>query len=192
MILVTVALMAMQTETRRHARFPCLDPPDVKVQLTNLYKGLRLYNSRGFTTFNIIPEFRKSFQNNAMKLKSKSKTHHINHGERKCYKMHVNRRNHFVKYQKNMSFTCPWYIKLDYDADRLPNRMAKAECTCRRCYNPLYRNSSGKCQTVESFIPVIRRKCVRGMYKYFATVETVPVGCTCVRHATRQKIVSPE
>ena len=191
MILVTMALMAMSTETRSHARFPCIDPVDVKIQLFNLYKGLRLFNARGYSTFNIIPEFRKSLQNNFLKYKSKSKMHHI-HGESKFYKMHVNRRNHLEDYQKSTRFTCPWYIKLDYDADRLPNKMAKAQCTCKRCSNALYRNYSGKCVNVESFIPVIRRKCVRGMYKYFATVESVPVGCTCVRHAKRQMIVSPE
>ena len=90
-------LMAKNTETRSHARFPCIDPADVKIQLTNLYKGIRLYNANGYSTFNIIPEFRKSPQNNFMKSKSKSKMHRI-HGERKCCKTRASRRIHFEKF----------------------------------------------------------------------------------------------
>ena len=189
MILMALVVMSIDTETRCEAR-ACADPADAKKQLYNLFNGVRLYNARGLNTFNIIPAFRKSLQNNFMTFKSKLKRQYI-HGGPKCNKLHVKHGNVSEEDVRNMSATCPWHVKLDYDTDRLPIMMAKAECTCRRCVHPFYGNSAGKCEKVESFVSVIRRKCVRGFYKYFATVESVPVGCTCVRYSKRKKIISP-
>ena len=85
----------------------------------------------------------------------------------------------------NYKSTCPWYVFLDYDVDRLPQTMAKAECSCRKCFNVLDDGKSGNCRKIESFVPVIRRQCSpNNVYKYSVFMETVPVGCTCTRNAS--------
>ena len=164
----------------------CAEPANVKEQLGHLYKELLLYNARGLYTFNIIPAFRKSLQNNIMIYKSNLKRQKM-HGISRCSNKRLRGGNFTEDDNEPVTATSPWYFKLDYVTDRLPDMMAKAECTCRKCYNPLYRNGSGKCEKIESFDPVIRRICVSGIYRYFATVESVPVGCTCSRHSKEKK-----
>ena len=158
----------------------CAEPTNVKEQLGHLYNGLLLYNARGLYTFNIIPAFRKSLQNNFTIYKANLKTQKM-HGISRCSNKRMRQGKFTEDDHEHVTATCPWYFKLDCDTDRLPHMMAKAECTCRKCYKPLYN------RIIESFIPVIMRMCVSGIYRYSATVESVPVGCTCSRHLKRKK-----
>ena len=38
-----------------------------------------------------------------------------------------------LKQRQNEQSTCPWYVYLDYDSERLPQIIAKAGGTCKNC-----------------------------------------------------------
>lgn len=172
------------------SRDNCREPPNHREQLSSLYAGLLHFNSAGTGTFNIIPEFRSSYLNNPIRTYSKKKRQHL-FGSAVCdsniQSLRLKQRLQYATDNLYLTSTCPWYVKMEYDANRLPHVIAKAECVCEKCYNVMNSDTAGKCNKVNSFIPVIRRKCLSGVYMYFATVETVPVGCTCKRNVGRSK-----
>ena len=76
--------------------------------------------------------------------------------------------------------TCPWHVILEVDQHRIPQSIAKAVCTCEKCYKTDgWEEQKGSCQEVLTYVPVIRKHCDNGAFEYFADVEPVPVGCTC-------------
>ena len=88
------------------------------------------------------------------------------------------------KPQQNNKSTCPWFVYLDYDSERLPQIIAKAGCTCTNCTGVMdaFSSGPGRCEAVESFRTVLRRKCESGSdCEYSLGVEAVPVGCSCNR-----------
>ena len=87
------------------------------------------------------------------------------------------------KPKQNKKSTCPWYVYLDYDSERLPQIIAKAGCTCKNCIDEMDSSASspGQCETVESFRPVIRRCKTNNKCVYSVEIESVPVGCSCNR-----------
>ena len=88
-----------------------------------------------------------------------------------------------LKQRQNEQSTCPWYVYLDYDSERLPQIIAKAGCTCTNCIGVMDSLSSGpgRCETVESFRKVLRRRCKSpdSDCVYLVDIEAVPVGCSC-------------
>ena len=80
--------------------------------------------------------------------------------------------------------TCPWHVILDVDKSRIPESIAKAVCTCARCFLPDNNASkAGLCEAVMAHVPVIRKKCSKeNVYEYSVFTEDVPVGCTCKRN----------
>ena len=85
--------------------------------------------------------------------------------------------------------TCPWHLVMDIDKNRIPVNIMKATCTCDSCYrNNGSRGHAGRCEPVETFTPVIRKVCVRGVYVYFVDIESVPLGCTCIRIPHQEKM----
>ncbi|KAL3857124.1 hypothetical protein ACJMK2_011819 [Sinanodonta woodiana] len=80
--------------------------------------------------------------------------------------------------------TCPWSFDMDYDENRTPVSLARARCSCDKCLprSGDY-NGHGKCLPVMAFIPVVRRRCKTDAneYEYKGLLESVAVGCTCIR-----------
>ncbi|XP_070687628.1 interleukin-17C-like [Pempheris klunzingeri] len=77
----------------------------------------------------------------------------------------------------------PWTYRIDVDDDRLPSKIAFAECLCSGCI--INRHESMSYNSVLVFGPLlVRRKteCLDEPGKYAAKKELiqVPVGCTCV------------
>lgn len=91
--------------------------------------------------------------------------------------------------------TCPWYVEMSYDENRIPKVIARARCSCKTCslrsdVAPEFNNAfkSYKCRSVYFYMKVLRRRkyCEPdGYYKYEVITEKVPVGCTCVVPYTR-------
>ncbi|KAL3857120.1 hypothetical protein ACJMK2_011815 [Sinanodonta woodiana] len=78
----------------------------------------------------------------------------------------------------NSVSSCPWSIEMETDNYRFPNQIARARCRCSSCKS----SDRGKCQPIESYIPVVRKYCdIRSLrYEYVPCVEKVPVGCACI------------
>ena len=153
----------------------CSEPRDLHEQIDKLYKKILNMNLIGSSTYNIIPEYRNSATKSQSypKLNKKYKIYGIS----KCKNLRLLRRR-----QLNFKSTCPWYMFLDYDVNRIPQTMAKSECSCKECFNVHNSKMSGKCEKINSYVPVIRKSCLSGEYKYKVAIETVPVGCTCKRN----------
>ena len=104
------------------------------------------------------------------------------YGMSNCTQMRLTELNSSMN--TNYKSTCPWYIYLNYDEDRLPKTIAMAKCACSNCTSVSNNISeNGRCEEVNSYSPVIRRKwCLDGHPQYYVTIETIPVGCTCKRN----------
>ena len=157
----------------------CREPRNVAAQLDKLYEGMLTMILAGTPTCGIIPPYRSNnpaFPTDAPAIKHESLKFRI-YGNAKCKRLPVFERRSHLNYKS----TCPWYVYLDYDVDRLPQTMTKAQCSCKRCFNVLNNGKAGNCRKIESFVPVIRRSCkiFGGTYKYTISMESVPVGCTC-------------
>ena len=159
----------------------CREPKDLAAQLDRLHEEMLNITLSGTPTYGILPPYRRNtpvFQTSPFKRESlKFRIY----GKAKCKRLrYFEKRSHL-----NYRSSCPWYVYLDYDVDRLPQTMAKAECSCRKCFNTLNDGKSGNCRKIESFVPVIRRQCLpNNVYRYFVFMETVPVGCTCTRNVS--------
>ena len=127
----------------------------------------------GTASFHIIPEYRNQnaelYSNLNKMLPTKQQTIF---GTPRCKA---------AKRDPDLNLTCPWYVNLDYDENRLPQTMAKAECTCDECIKV-----TGYCEKVYTYQTVIRRYCISDTFEYRLAMEPVPVGCTC-RHELRNK-----
>ena len=159
----------------------CREPQDLSQQLDKLTAEILNMTLTGTPTFGTIPEYRRAFK--TISSSSQKRKYRI-YGESKCKsKKLVNIRG---KQHINYKSTCPWYVYLDYDVDRLPQAMAKAKCSCKKCFNVFSsrRNSEkGSCEKIKSYVPVIRRQCsINMVYEYAVYMEMVPVGCTCKRN----------
>lgn len=158
----------------------------------------------GRSTYYVIPEYRINAHHNKkrrdernkdgvfMKDNNKSFQTRI-YGEPKC------RRNGNVRRHSDISSksTCPWYVVLDVEMNREPQTMAKAKCSCKRCFTV---EGDGRqrdrCTTINAYVPVIKWECPDSYsgkdayYNYFIHIEEVPVGCTCKRpkHTVNQTI----
>ena len=162
----------------------CLEPQDLSQQLDKLNAEMLSMTLAGTSAFGVFPRSRRNF-----------KTFSSNSSEKTTYRMHFYGVTHCkskklvpVSRKQHLNFlsTCPWYIYFEYDADRLPEAMAKAECSCKKCLNSFSSSSSrkrGSCEKINSYVPVIRRTCPlnKNIYEYAVYMEVVPVGCTCMR-----------
>lgn len=108
------------------------------------------------------------------------------YGEQKCKKMRKFRSRR--KQSASEMSSCPWYYVLEVDKDRIPSTVLKAKCSCSRCMVPTrygYKRdrtkSIGNCKEVRYYMPIIRRHCDAGVYRYQIAIENMPVGCTCKR-----------
>ena len=158
----------------------CREPKDLAAQLDRLHEEMLYITLSGTPTYGILSPYRRNtpvFQTSQFKRESlKFRIY----GKAKCKRLRYFERSHL-----NNKSTCPWYVFLDYDVDRLPQTMAKAECSCRKCFNVLDNGKSGNCRKIESYVPVIRRQCLpNNVYRYSVSMETVPVGCTCTRNVS--------
>lgn len=159
----------------------CREPKNLSNQLDKLYEELLNMTLTGTSTFGIIPQYRKTpeFEKNQVTSLESQRLNFRIYGDSKCKRLRPLRGKKHLNYKS----TCPWFVNLEYDVDRLPQTMAKAECSCRSCFNVNGDGKSGKCEKVLSYVPVIRRTCGLGdEYKYAVYMETVPVGCTCTRN----------
>ena len=98
--------------------------------------------------------------------------------------------------KQNKKSTCPWYVYLGYDSERLHKITAKAGCTCRNCIGEMDSSASspGQYEVVESFRLVIRRRCkTNNKCVYSVEVESVPDGCSCNRivHNITNRTIAP-
>lgn len=84
--------------------------------------------------------------------------------------------------------SCPWYFVMDFDPDRIPSTLARAKCSCVKCLSASTVEDEvpfkivqrrGRCRAVNSYLPVIRKYCIPGEYKYNIVQEQLTVGCTC-------------
>ena len=162
----------------------CHEPRNLHEQLDTLYKNILNRNLLGSATFSVIPEYRRALSHSILNSAKKYKIYGIS----KCSKL--KKRRHLRKHL-NFKSTCPWYVYLDYDVNRIPQTMAKSECTCTECFNVHNSQMSGICEKINSYIPVIRRTCNGGIYKYSVVMETVPVGCTCKRNVIKRSYYMP-
>lgn len=147
----------------------CKEPDDLQETLEKLNAEIVTLHCTGTATYNIIPEYRNL--SSFYRLHSSAKKQTI-YGVSKCKQ---------YKKRADPRFTCPWYVYLEYDEDRIPKTMAKAECTCRECFKVDSFEKSGLCEKVYTYVHVIRRHCIDGDFQYFVKLEPVPVGCTCKR-----------
>ncbi|XP_053376447.1 uncharacterized protein LOC123533180 [Mercenaria mercenaria] len=164
----------------------CIHPPDAEKQKLQLRKKVFRDYLLGHWTYNVIDEYRKNTrpprERNLIDLQTRQRKIY---GEKSC------RKNGNISHESDISSksTCPWYIVLDVDMQREPQSIAKAKCSCKRCFTV---DRSGKsrdrCKEVNSYIPVIKWRCSnnysgsrKNYFKYFVDFETVPVGCTCKR-----------
>ena len=110
----------------------CREPKDLAAQLDRLHEEMLNITLSGTPTYGILPPYRR---NNPLyqtsQFKHKSLKFRI-YGKAKCKRLRYFERSHL-----NYRSSCPWYVFLDYDVDRLPQTMAKAECSCRKCFNTL-------------------------------------------------------
>lgn len=81
--------------------------------------------------------------------------------------------------------TCPWTYVVDYDAERVPKRIAKAVCSCLHC-----QRARGVCEPVKSYIPVVKKLCESGSWRFHKSIVEVPVGCVCIR-GIRARTLTP-
>ena len=169
-LLQIVSLFWLTSQIETSAKSACREPKNLKDELDHLYRELLLLKINGSETFSIVPKYH--IPRNTYPLSTNTKRQRI-YGKLVCGK-----HRHMRKFL-NFRSTCPWYMYLEYDIDRIPQAMVKAECTCKDCLN---RDNSGKCEKVDSFVSVIRRTCIDGIYKYYIYMEPVPVGCTCKHH----------
>lgn len=185
-IVLWMVLVHLSHITRSGAT-ECAEPKKLRTKLANLYEGLLMYNVHGSNSFNIVPEYQTSLQNNILPFRPPPRRRQRVHGLPKCSREDLRKRLLPNEGGTFIKSTCPWYVRLDFDSDRLPQIMTMAECSCRNCYSVSSPDFRGKCEKIESFVPVIRRICSGGVYRYYATVETVPVGCTCSQVSRRRK-----
>lgn len=161
---------------------------NIRISLSTAYSGKlsQVFNElvdtslNGSSTFDILPILYRS-ENNETHLRCSFKT-----GKRRIYGIskcqEIKKQIVLTKeHQQLLKSTCPWFVYLDYDSERLPQTIAKAECSCTNCIDVMGNNdnTAGHCQKVESYRPVIRRTCSNGKYVYYVGIETVPVGCSC-------------
>ncbi|KAK3579660.1 hypothetical protein CHS0354_000036 [Potamilus streckersoni] len=76
---------------------------------------------------------------------------------------------------------CPWSVEMHHDENRIPKNIARAKCSCINC-----RRTSGRCSSIMSFLPVVRKTCniITGLYQYNGMIKSVPVGCACDKAST--------
>ncbi|XP_045173778.1 interleukin 17-like protein [Mercenaria mercenaria] len=164
----------------------CIHSPDAEEQKLQLKeKAFRDY-LLGHWTYTTIDEYRKNTRPRRLKnlidlMPRQSRIY----GEQSC------RKNRNVAHDSDISSksTCPWYIVMDVDFQREPQSIAKAKCSCKRCFTiDRSGRTRDRCAEVKSFIPVIKWRCPNNFsgtapnyFEYFVDFETVPVGCTCKR-----------
>ena len=165
----------------------CVHPPDANHQKLRLKNEIFRNYVLGHWTYNVIDEYRKvvrlNFPRNLIDVTTRQSKIH---GKRSCKRNRKLTPDSDIEEQS----TCPWYVVMDVDAQREPQAIAKAKCSCKRCFT-LDRtgNTRDKCTHVNSFIPVIKWRCLNDVsgqssetyFQYFIDIETVPVGCTCKR-----------
>ena len=147
---------------------PCKEPASANLTkiLHDLHKEIIYRHRMGTSTFHIIPEYRNQRADLYSKLNNMSSS--------KRQTIYGNSRCRELKKDSELKLTCPWYVYLEYDENRIPQIMAKAECTCRECIKV-----AGYCEKVYTYVNVIRRYCTSAEYDYKLAMEPVPVGCTC-------------
>lgn len=163
----------------------CSEPPDADTQKTKLQKAAFRDYLLGRWTYTVIDEYRDSTRpKRPSNLVSLSTFQSAIYGEPSC------RRNRIITQHSDIGArsTCPWFVVLDVDFQREPQTIARARCSCKRCYSiDRSGKSRARCTEVNSYIPVIKWRCPSRYttgdhyYEYFIDLETVPVGCTCKR-----------
>ena len=130
------------------------------------------------SSYNIIPSLRNE---TPLMRHSAQKTYKV-YGTSNCRIARQLFRS-LTKPQRNEQSTCPWYVYLDYDSERIPQIIAKARCTCTMCIGVMdsSNNGPGRCEPVDSFRTVLRRCKNDSDCVYYVDVEAVPVGCSCNR-----------
>ena len=156
-------------------RLRCSEPDNLTEIKARLYSDIYSSNLTDASFF-LIPEYRMRRESaiiltgNVVKQKRQRRIRRYRlPGNSKC--------NH----RRNTGSTCPHFMVLDYDDLRIPEVLAKAQCSCRLCRTP----HSNACQLIESFVPVIRKYCDSTdsgemVFKYWVDIEKVGVGCTCL------------
>ena len=151
----------------------CREPANLTEELGRLQEDILYLHRMGTSSFHIIPEYRNQNADLYSNLN--------NMPAPKRQTIYGNRRCREVKRDPDLKLACPWYVYLEYDENRMPQTMAKAECTCDECIKV-----AGYCEKVYTYQTVIRRYCISDTFDYKLAMEPVPVGCTC-RHEIRNK-----
>jgi hypothetical protein len=164
----------------------CVHPSDANQQINRLKNQVFRNYILGDWTYNVIDEYRKITRHNFPRnlLDATTRQSQI-HGKRSCKENIKVTSDSDIEVQS----TCPWYTVMDFNAQRVPQTIAKAKCSCNHCYTT---DRTGKtrdrCTSVNSFIPVVKWSCqsngpspIPKYFQYFIDIETVPVGCTCKR-----------
>ncbi|XP_030269047.1 interleukin-17C-like isoform X1 [Sparus aurata] len=83
---------------------------------------------------------------------------------------------------ENNRSVSPWRYRLDEDVNRIPSKIAFAECICQGCIIDKRENMSYNSRSVDAWLRIYRKtgKCSENKYKVRKDFIKVPVGCTCV------------
>ena len=177
----------------------CKEPEDLKTIMRTITRQLIEYQShvaQYYSNPRFMETHREHLNNtlskDTLEVMSKSSSFLVLvHGESRCKRLRdINRmdaNDDINTTTVEQLATCPWHVTMDYDDNRIPANIMKAVCTCRKCYrNDGSRDLGGRCEPVETFTPVTRKVCVKGVYQYVVAIESIPVGCTCKRNLERK------
>ena len=154
----------------------------VQFPLRDLAKDTFHRNFTGKSSYGIIPAYKRTLIKHFRKISPKQIRRKI-HRTSKCADLIST-----TSLRKNIlgsNSTCPWYTVLDYDANRIPQTIAKAKCLRRRCLRVYDSQKSEQCEPIYSVLPVIRKICVpdTGKYQFEIFMEAIPVSCACKTHS---------
>lgn len=102
---------------------------------------------------------------------------------------------------------CPWYVVLTYNANRYPDTLAEARCSCKYCYN-FNGTKQGKknkihkprCKEIKMKHKVLKYDennekfvCNKMTKKYevIETFEQIPIGCACATSKKDRYVSNP-
>lgn len=129
-------------------------------------------------SFNLIPPLRRNLATKISEEEKQSKANPNRYG--KVYNLYGDRKcpntTDVTAPDVISRSTCPWFIYMDVDEERMPKVMAFAECRCR---STCVGDKENRCMPVYSYPTVLRRICRTDGYEYFPVTEKHPVGCTC-------------
>ena len=175
---------------------PCVHAPNKSKIMKKLYKEIVQKYMLGYTSYNVIPEYRNVVRKHYASLQSNTVYDELKSRDTYIYGSSVCPRSRRLV-QTPVKSTCPHYIVLNVDKQREPRSIAKVKCSCHRCLRidtaENRHKSTSRCKPVSTFVPVIRWKCPKpfarsdNYFKYVIDLEEVPVGCTCERAKPAKK-----